>query len=95
MRVPPPEEAPFDLSRNTSRSSPGPHMSPAGRPNEQQGDEQPLDLRVEHKKLSLMIMRRQVSNFFRSMLLSKETIQLSVEKNTIYWHVLCTQRKKG
>lgn len=61
MRVPPPEEAPFDLSRNTSRSSPGPHMSPAGRPNEQQGDEQPLDLRVEHKKLSLMIMRRQVS----------------------------------
>ncbi|XP_024216926.1 MDS1 and EVI1 complex locus protein EVI1-A [Halyomorpha halys] len=40
-------EGPFDLSRNTR----GPHMSPAGRPPPQGGEEdQPLDLRLDHKK---------------------------------------------
>lgn len=50
----PADEMPFDLSRNT-RSS-GPHMSPAGRPPAgpaDREDEQPLDLRVEHKKITL------------------------------------------
>ncbi|XP_046672907.1 histone-lysine N-methyltransferase PRDM16-like [Homalodisca vitripennis] len=60
IRVPdqddqPADEMPFDLSRNT-RSS-GPHMSPAGRPPPgpagDRDDDQPLDLRVEHKKLTL------------------------------------------
>ncbi|KAJ8948064.1 hypothetical protein NQ314_008493 [Rhamnusium bicolor] len=59
---------PFDLSRNTR--SPGPHMSPAGHPppGPQDGDDQPLDLRVEHKKLSLMIMRRQVEDENRNLI---------------------------
>ncbi|KAK4873682.1 hypothetical protein RN001_013042 [Aquatica leii] len=50
IRVPPGDDVPFDLSRNTR--SPGPHMSPAGRPppGPQDVDDQPLDLRVEHKK---------------------------------------------
>ncbi|KAF5296607.1 hypothetical protein FQA39_LY12435 [Lamprigera yunnana] len=50
IRVPPGDEMPFDLSRNTR--SPGPHMSPAGRPppGPQDAEDQPLDLRVEHKK---------------------------------------------
>ncbi|PNF31597.1 hypothetical protein B7P43_G18234 [Cryptotermes secundus] len=47
------DEMPFDLSRNTR--SAGPHMSPAGRPPpgpvDEKHDDQPLDLRVEHKKL--------------------------------------------
>lgn len=60
VRVPeqqdqPADEMPFDLSRNT-RSS-GPHMSPAGRPppgpTGDRDDDQPLDLRVDHKKLTL------------------------------------------
>ncbi|XP_054268607.1 histone-lysine N-methyltransferase PRDM16-like [Macrosteles quadrilineatus] len=61
IRVPEPQddqpadEMPFDLSRNT-RSS-GPHMSPAGRPPPgpagDRDDDQPLDLRVDHKKLTL------------------------------------------
>lgn len=61
VRVPQGDDMPFDLSRNTR--SPGPHMSPAGRPppGPQDAEDQPLDLRVEHKKLSLMIVRRQVS----------------------------------
>lgn len=60
VRVPDPrddqpaDEMPFDLSRNT-RSS-GPHMSPAGRPPPgpagEKEDDQPLDLRVDHKKLT-------------------------------------------
>nr|CAD7397835.1 unnamed protein product [Timema poppensis] len=55
------DEMPFDLSRNT-RSS-GPHMSPAGRPpNDDREDEQPLDLRVEHKKLSLVMIRRRIED---------------------------------
>lgn len=68
IRVPPGDEMPFDLSRNTR--SPGPHMSPAGRPppGPQDGDDQPLDLRVEHKKLSLMIMRRQVEDENRNLI---------------------------
>ncbi|XP_022916496.1 MDS1 and EVI1 complex locus protein EVI1-B-like [Onthophagus taurus] len=47
---PPSDDLPFDLSRNTR--SPGPHMSPAGRPPCPQDslDDQPLDLRVDHKK---------------------------------------------
>lgn len=48
----PADEMPFDLSRNTR--STGPHMSPAGRPppgpTGDRDDDQPLDLRVEHKK---------------------------------------------
>ncbi|XP_060522703.1 transcription factor hamlet-like [Cylas formicarius] len=85
VRVPPPEDAPFDLSRNTSRSSPGPHMSPAGRPppgpQEPQGDEQPLDLRVEHKKLSLIIMRRQIEDENRNII--SPTPSTSSEKDDV------------
>lgn len=68
VRVPPGDEMPFDLSRNTR--SPGPHMSPAGRPppGPQDNEDQPLDLRVEHKKLSLMIMRRQVEDENRNLI---------------------------
>ncbi|XP_075210810.1 uncharacterized protein LOC142318149 [Lycorma delicatula] len=62
IRVPPPQdeqpaadEMPFDLSRNTR--STGPHMSPAGRPppgpTGEREDDQPLDLRVDHKKSTL------------------------------------------
>lgn len=51
----PAEDLPFDLSRNTR--SAGPHMSPAGRPppgpTGDRDDDQPLDLRVEHKKFTL------------------------------------------
>lgn len=69
VRVPPgDDDEPFDLSRNTR--SPGPHMSPAGRPppGPQDSKEEPLDLRVEHKKLSLMIMRRQVEDENRNLI---------------------------
>lgn len=62
IRVPPSQddqpaadEMPFDLSRNTR--SGGPHMSPAGKPPTgpagDREDDQPLDLRVEHKKSTL------------------------------------------
>ncbi|XP_021917843.1 PR domain zinc finger protein 16-like isoform X2 [Zootermopsis nevadensis] len=58
------DEMPFDLSRNTR--SAGPHMSPAGRPPpgpvDEKEDDQPLDLRVEHKKLSLVMARRRVAD---------------------------------
>ncbi|XP_076271390.1 uncharacterized protein LOC143203131 [Rhynchophorus ferrugineus] len=81
VRVPVHEEAPFDLSRNTSRSSPGPHMSPAGRPQEHQSDEQPLDLRVEHKKLSLIIMRRQIEDENRNII--SPTPSTSSEKEEV------------
>ncbi|XP_066996975.2 transcription factor hamlet-like [Anabrus simplex] len=53
-------EMPFDLSRNTR--SAGPHMSPAGRPPAGPADDQPLDLRVEHKKLSLVMIRRRIED---------------------------------
>lgn len=69
VRVPPvDDDEPFDLSRNTR--SPGPHMSPASRPptGPQESKEEPLDLRVEHKKLSLMIMRRQVEDENRNLI---------------------------
>ncbi|KAG5883944.1 hypothetical protein JTB14_015569 [Gonioctena quinquepunctata] len=68
IRVPPGDEMPFDLSRNTR--SPGPHMSPASRPPQgpQDAEEQPLDLRVEHKKLSLMLLRRQVEDENRNLI---------------------------
>ncbi|KAL1465328.1 hypothetical protein WDU94_004910 [Cyamophila willieti] len=50
------EEMPFDLSQNT-RSHKAPHMSPAGKPpsspDSERHEEQPLDLRVDHKKLFL------------------------------------------
>ncbi|GJQ85839.1 hypothetical protein Trydic_g13563 [Trypoxylus dichotomus] len=67
VRVPPGDDGPFDLSRNTR--SPGPHMSPAGRPpaGPQDDEDQPLDLRVDHKK-SLMIMRRQVEDENRNLI---------------------------
>ncbi|PSN58390.1 hypothetical protein C0J52_12976 [Blattella germanica] len=58
------DEMPFDLSRNTR--SAGPHMSPAGRPPpgpiDEKEDDQPLDLRVEHKKLSLFMVRRRIED---------------------------------
>ncbi|KAL1115816.1 hypothetical protein AAG570_006106 [Ranatra chinensis] len=46
------DEMPFDLSRNNSR---GPHMSPAGRPPPPQDrqEDQPLDLRLDHKKVTV------------------------------------------
>ncbi|XP_017770864.1 PREDICTED: transcription factor hamlet-like [Nicrophorus vespilloides] len=62
-RAPPGDDGPFDLSRNTR--SPGPHMSPAGRP-AQESEEQPLDLRVDHKKLR--IMRRQMEDENRNLI---------------------------
>lgn len=64
----PADEMPFDLSRNTR--SPGPHMSPAGRPppGPQDGDDQPLDLRVEHKKLSIIVRRRIVEDENRNLI---------------------------
>lgn len=44
------DEMPFDLSRNNNTRSPQPnHMSPAGQAEPDQ-DDQPLDLRVDHKK---------------------------------------------
>lgn len=55
------DEMPFDLSRNTR--SAGPHMSPAGRPPPGPTDEeQPLDLRVDYKKLSLQRRRIEDEN---------------------------------
>lgn len=80
VRVPPGDDMPFDLSRNTR--SPGPHMSPAGRPppGPQDGDDQPLDLRVEHKKLSLMIMRRQIIEDENRNLISP-TVSVSSDNN--------------
>lgn len=70
VRVPPvdDEDVPFDLSRNSR--SPGPHMSPAGRPppGPQENEDQPLDLRVEHKKLSLMMMRRHIEDENRNLI---------------------------
>ncbi|KAK6628039.1 hypothetical protein RUM44_010521 [Polyplax serrata] len=55
------DEMPFDLSRNTR--SAGPHMSPAGRPPPgPTEDDQPLDLRVDYKKLSLRRRRIEDEN---------------------------------
>ncbi|XP_044759443.1 histone-lysine N-methyltransferase PRDM16-like isoform X1 [Coccinella septempunctata] len=67
VRVPPGDDMPFDLSRNTR--SPGPHMSPAGRPppGPQENEEQPLDLRMDHKK-SLLMSRRQVEDENRNLI---------------------------
>lgn len=81
IRVPPGDEMPFDLSRNTR--SPGPHMSPAGRPppGPQDGDDQPLDLRVEHKKLSLMIIRRQVEDENRNLI--SPAVSVSSDKDDV------------
>jgi len=48
------DDMPFDLSRNTR--SEGPRMSPAARPSpmeEEKEDDQPLDLRLDHKKMSM------------------------------------------
>ncbi len=49
------EDMPFDLSHNSSRT--GPHMSPANKPpSEKFGDKdenEPLDLRLDYKKLTL------------------------------------------
>ena len=65
------DEMPFDLSRNTR--SAGPHMSPAGRPPagpiDEKQDDQPLDLRVEHKKLSLVMVRRRVEDENQNLIL--------------------------
>ncbi|XP_056636932.1 MDS1 and EVI1 complex locus protein EVI1-A-like [Diorhabda sublineata] len=66
IRVPPGDEMPFDLSRNTK--SPGPHMSPACHPAQSQdNEEQPLDLRVDHKKMSMMLSRRQIEDENRNL----------------------------
>lgn len=77
----PADEMPFDLSRNTR--SPGPHMSPAGRPppGPQDGDDQPLDLRVEHKKLSIMIRRRIVEDENRNLISPSPSTPGSEEKD--------------
>lgn len=82
IRVPPGDDMPFDLSRNTR--SPGPHMSPAGRPppGPQDGDDQPLDLRVEHKKMSLMIMRRQVEDENRNLI--SPTVSVNSDKDDTF-----------
>ncbi|XP_018332806.1 MDS1 and EVI1 complex locus protein-like [Agrilus planipennis] len=82
IRVPPGDDMPFDLSRNTR--SPGPHMSPAGRPppGPQEGDDQPLDLRVEHKKLSLMIMRRHVEDENRNLISPSASVGSDKEDGT-------------
>ncbi|XP_011309310.1 transcription factor hamlet [Fopius arisanus] len=56
VRVPDPEDLPYDLSHSNTRGSPllsqQPHMSPAARPTSHQDgqDCEPLDLRVDHKK---------------------------------------------
>ncbi|XP_033227728.1 histone-lysine N-methyltransferase PRDM16-like [Belonocnema kinseyi] len=56
VRVPDPEELPYDLSHGQGRGSPTlnqqPHMSPAARPPQPHSDQdsEPLDLRVDHKK---------------------------------------------
>uniref|UniRef100_A0A6P7F5X0 PR domain zinc finger protein 16-like n=1 Tax=Diabrotica virgifera virgifera TaxID=50390 RepID=A0A6P7F5X0_DIAVI len=66
IRVPPGDEMPFDLSRNTK--SPGPHMSPACNPAQsQEGEDQPLDLRVDRKKMSIVMARRQVEDENRNL----------------------------
>lgn len=67
VRVPPGDDGPFDLSRNTR--SPGPHMSPAGRPppGPQDDEDQPLDLRVDHKKPLMVPARRQVEDENRNL----------------------------
>ncbi|XP_031354664.1 histone-lysine N-methyltransferase PRDM16-like [Photinus pyralis] len=83
IRVPPGDEMPFDLSRNTR--SPGPHMSPAGRPppGPQDSDDQPLDLRVDHKKLR--ITRRHVEDENRNIISPAASLsdkeELSVDGN--------------
>lgn len=59
--VPPNDNVPFDLSRNAAAQAP--HMSPAGRPPQaEREDEQPLDLRVDHKKISLVLVRRRIED---------------------------------
>lgn len=80
VRVPPGDDGPFDLSRNTR--SPGPHMSPAGRPppGPQDDEDQPLDLRVDHKK-SLMIMRRQVEDENRNLI--SPTASVNSDKDVV------------
>ncbi|XP_024086141.1 MDS1 and EVI1 complex locus protein EVI1-like isoform X2 [Cimex lectularius] len=59
------EEMPFDLSRNTR----GPHMSPAGRPQNERDEEQPLDLRVDHKK-SGGVVRRDMEDENRNLIIA-------------------------
>lgn len=83
VRVPPGDEMPFDLSRNTR--SPGPHMSPAGRPPQgpQDSDDQPLDLRVEHKKLSLMFLRRQVEDENRNLISPTPSVNSEKEEELV------------
>ncbi|KAG7202015.1 hypothetical protein KM043_004701 [Ampulex compressa] len=49
IRVNDHEDLPYDLSQGTS-SPQQPHMSPAARPPRPQEDQEPLDLRLEHKK---------------------------------------------
>ncbi|XKL60125.1 hypothetical protein PGB90_001141 [Kerria lacca] len=50
------DDMPFDLSRN-SRTTNGPHMSPANKPSSQKlyekDENEPLDLRLDYKKLTL------------------------------------------
>ncbi|CAG9860590.1 unnamed protein product [Phyllotreta striolata] len=61
IRVPQADDVPFDLSRNSK--SPDPHMSPACHPSQnQETDNQPLDLRVEHKKIVFSERRMEDEN---------------------------------
>ncbi|KAJ9599957.1 hypothetical protein L9F63_009785, partial [Diploptera punctata] len=71
------DEMPFDLSRNTR--SAGPHMSPAGRPVEDKEEDQPLDLRVEHKKLSLVMVRRRIEDENQNVILRTPSPPLGKE----------------
>ncbi|KAK9505617.1 hypothetical protein O3M35_009628 [Rhynocoris fuscipes] len=65
------EEMPFDLSRNTR----GPHMSPAGRPPADREDDQPLDLRVDRKKITI---RRDLEDENRNLIIrSPESEKIS------------------
>ncbi|KAI5748543.1 hypothetical protein M8J76_000013 [Diaphorina citri] len=78
----PSEEMPFDLSQNTTRSHNGPHMSPAGKPpsspDSERHEEQPLDLRVDHKKVFLS---RNMEDENRNLILRSPTPSENLEVN--------------
>ena len=76
------DEMPFDLSRNTR----GPRMSPAGRPPPREGqEEQPLDLRLDHKKVTI---RRDLEDENRNLILRspspEEKEEEEEEKRGVY-----------
>lgn len=79
IRVPPGDDIPFDLSRNSK--SPDPHMSPACHPSQsQETDNQPLDLRVEHKKI--VFSERHVEDENRNLL--SPTCSINSDKEEFY-----------